>query len=132
MAWGSLHRNYTLSTTKGHSITFKKGERTWIPPIIVQDAMAIGVILEEQVEVLAAEAARSEAMSDDKRREQVFAAFEKLMLRNNRGDFTASGLPHPKKMAEFINFEIGEKLRDDLWKQYNQMKSDEAEAERTK
>ena len=126
MPYFTLQRNYALSTTKGHSVNFKKGERTWVPLSIVQEAMSIGAIPEEPIDILSPEQEALKEPTDAKRREVVFAAFEKLMLRAGRGDFTASGQPHPKKLEEIVGFEMDQKEREALWTAYNAMKQEEA------
>lgn len=127
MPWFTLNRTYLLSTTKGHSVNFYKGVRTWVPAGIVPEAVAIGAIPEEEVDVLGPDETKQEpAMSMEKREEIVFAAFEKLLLRNQRGDFQASGQPHPKKVEEICGFSMSEKERQAYWQKYNQKKSDEA------
>lgn len=125
MPWFTLNRNHTLSTTKGHSVNFKKGERTWVPSLIMQEAMACGAIPETPVDILPEESERI-VLTDAARKEKIFAAFEKLLLRSNRGDFSASGQPHPKKLDELLGFEVDTKEREIMWHAYNAKKADEA------
>lgn len=127
MPWFTLHRNYTLSSTKGHIVNFKKDARTWVPAALVQEALSIGAKPEEDIEkLLPQEKQEAQIVPDAKRKEAMFAAFEKIVLRNARGDFLASGQPHPRKLLELTGFETSEKERQVMWEQYNQMKSDEA------
>lgn len=125
MPWFTLNRNYALSTTKGHSVNFKKGEKTWVPNGIVQEAIAIGAQPDEPIDILPPEVEKVH-ITDEKRRELFFAVFEKLLLRNQRGDFSANGQPHPKKLEEMLGFEVGQKEREAMWAQYNAKKSEEA------
>jgi hypothetical protein len=125
MPWFTLKRNYLLSTTKGHSVNFKKGERTWVPQGILTEALAIGAVPEEPVDPLTPEQVEMQALTTDQRKEKVFAAYEKLMLRAQRGDFSASGQPSQKKVEEIVGFEMDAKERDALWVAYNAMKQDE-------
>lgn len=129
MPWFTLSRNYALSTTKGQSVNFKKGERTWVPKGIVQEALAIGAVPEEPIDSLLPEEALPERKVTDaaERKEKVFAAFEKLVLRSGRGDFSASGHPHPKKLEELTGFEMAQREREVLWEEYNTKKAEEAE-----
>lgn len=126
MPWFTLHRKFTLSTTKGHIVNFEKNERTWVPAGIVPEAVAIGAVPEEPVKVLGDEAAEEAPMSSAERKNKVFAAFEKLLLRANRGDFSANGQPHPRKLEEILGFDMPQKERELLWQEYNAMKEDEA------
>jgi hypothetical protein len=127
MPWFTLNRTYLLSTTKGHSVNFYKGVRNWVPAGIVPEAVAIGAIPEEEVDVLGPEQQEAPAMSQADRKKLVFAAFEKLFLRSARGDFSASGQPHPKKLEEILGFDMPQKERELLWQEYNAAKADEAE-----
>jgi hypothetical protein len=126
MPWFTLNRNYNLSTTKGHSVNFKKGVRTWVPAGIIPEAVAIGAIPEDEVDVLGPEAQEKPAMSSSDRKKMAFDAFDKLFLRGGRGDFTASGQPHPRKLEEILGFEMPQKERELLWQEYNTAKAEEA------
>lgn len=130
MPWFTLHRNYALSTTKGHSVNFKKGERTWVPKAVVAEAVAIGAVSEEPVDVLPPEAPPPVKVTEVERKAAVFAAFEKILLRSHRGDFMASGQPHPRKVEELLGFDVPQKERDALWMEYNAKKAEEAEQEK--
>lgn len=125
MPFFTLNRNYALSTTKGHSVNFKKGEKVWVPQALIQDALAVGAVPENQVDVLP-DTTEKPVVTDAKRKELIFAAFEKLVLRAGRGDFSASGHPHPKKLEEILGFETPQREREILWEEYNTKKSEEA------
>lgn len=127
MPYFTLNRNYALSTTKGHSVNFKKGERTWVPLGIVAEAIAIGATPEEPIDVLPPDTPERKQIADAELKEKAFAAFEKMLLRNNRGDFSASGTPNPKKLEEMVGVDIPQKHRDALWIEYNAKKAEEAE-----
>jgi hypothetical protein len=126
MPWFKLNRNFALSTTKGHSVNFKKGERTWVPTLIISEAMAIGAVPEDPKDVEAVEAPEVKVLTDERRKAAIFAAFEKLMLRSQRGDFTASGQPHPRKLEDILGFDMIQREREALWEEYNAMKAEEA------
>jgi hypothetical protein len=121
----TLNRNYALSTTKGHSVNFKKGEKVWVPAAIAQEALAIGAISETPIDVLSDEE-KALNPSAEKRKELAFAAFDKLILRGARGDFSASGQPSPVKVNEICGFELDPKERETLWVAYNAKKAEEA------
>lgn len=125
MPYFTLSRNYALSTTKGHSVNFKKGEKVWVPAAIVQDALAIGAVPEVPIDVLSEEE-KALNPNEEKRRELAFAAFEKLILRAARGDFSASGQPSPAKVNELCGFELDAKEREKFWLAYNAKKNEEA------
>jgi hypothetical protein len=133
MPWFTLHRNYSLSTTFGHIIGFKKGEATWVPPACVPSAVAIGAqpVVELKLDtditdVLPPEEKEEIPLTPDQRREKYFAAFEKMVLRSERTDFTASGLPHLKKLEEITGLSVSQPERDAMWGKYNESKQETA------
>lgn len=121
----TLHRNFTLRTTKGHTISFVKGEPVYVPPMCVPDAVAIGAVPEEAVDVLGDDAQPVVHLTADEREKKLFAAFDTLLARSERGDFTASGLPHVKKVEELVGFEMHNKERDAAWQAYQGAKVEE-------
>lgn len=125
MPFFTLHRNHILRTTKGFTVEFAKGEKTWVPPAVVPDAVAIGAVSDEEIEVLEGEVQPVSSISPEEREKALFDAFELLLARNDRGDFTASGLPHAKKLSEICGFEIGNRERDAAWMTYTQNKANE-------
>jgi hypothetical protein len=131
MPWFTLQRNYALSTTKGQSVNFKKGEKTWVPKGIVQEALAIGAVPDEPLDATlfpdVAATPEKKVIDAAERKNTVFAAFEKLVLRSGRGDFSASGHPHPRKLEEIVGFEMAQREREALWEEYNAKKAEEAE-----
>jgi hypothetical protein len=127
MPYFTLNRNYALSTTKGHSINFKKGEKTWVPQAIITEALAIGAVPETPIDVLPPEEQKLAALTTDERKQKMFAAFEKLILRSGRSDFSASGHPNPKRLEEITGFETDQKEREALWTAYHTLKQEEAD-----
>lgn len=128
MPYFTLHRNYILRTTKGHSIAFTKGAKAWVPPICVPDAVAIGAVPEdESIDVLPAELAPKPELPADERKTRILAAIETLVARNERGDFTAAGMPHCKKLESLCGFEVYNRERDDVWMAYTKAKAEAAE-----
>lgn len=124
MPWFTLHRNYSMSTKAGHVIGFMKGVKTWVPPAIVADAVAIGaqpVDRTDETEVIPTEIEASQLSAAEKRA-KYFESFEKMLTRNQRGDFTASGLPHAKILEGMLGFQVMTPERDSMWSEYNASK----------
>lgn len=111
-----LNRNYTLSSLFGHTVTFKKGEETYVAPILVPECVAIGA---EQVDgaadVLGPETAEAVPMSPAEREAAIMLAFNELATRNDRSDFTGAGVPTPKAIEKLTGFKVDVKERDSLW-----------------
>lgn len=126
MPFFTLHRNFTLRTTKGHAIAFVKGEPTWVPPMCVPDAVAIGAVPKDgDVDVLGEEAAPVAQLSGEERESKLFAAFETMLNRTERTDFTASGLPHTKRLSDMVGFDVTNRERDAAWQAYTQSKAEQ-------
>lgn len=122
----TLHRNHTLRSTKGHTITFVKGEPVWVPPVCVPEAVAIGAVPQETIpDVLGAEAAPVVQMTLEDRDAAITKAFEFLLSRNERGDFNASGLPSIKKVSDIVGFDVTNSMRDQAWMAYTASKTTE-------
>jgi hypothetical protein len=125
MPFFTLHRNYTLRTTKGHTIQFVKGQEVWVPPACVPDAVSIGAVSSEQTDTLGDEVAPVVIMAPEEREKAIFAAFDTLLARQDRGDFTASGLPHVKKVWDICGFEVTNRERDAAWQTYSSLKAEQ-------
>jgi len=127
MPFFTLHRNYALQTTKGRSFNFVKGEPVWVTPECVPDAIAIGAIPEESVaDVLGDESAPPVYLTPQEREAKLFAAFDLMIARDERGDFTASNMPHCKRLISIVGFEVYNTERDEAWQKYNQLKAESA------
>jgi len=122
----TLHRNYVLRTTKGHAISFKEGEPTNIPPVCVEDAVAIGARPVEGEADNINETPEPIIMSTAERKEKVFEAFRTMKARNERLDFTGTGIPNAKRLPQLLGFDITSKERDVYWQEF---RTDERETE---
>lgn len=126
MPYFTLHRDYVLRTTKGHSIGFTKGEKTWVPPMCVPDVVAIGAVpVDAAVDVIGDEPVVQAPLTHDEREAKLFAAFETLIARNERGDFGANGLPTTKKLQDMCGFEILNRERDEAWVKFTALKAEQ-------
>lgn len=119
-----MHRNRTVSTARGHIIEFKKGEPTYVPPECYEDVIAVGATPEEELpdEPVAENA---EPTDPGAREKAIFEAFEKLVTRNGREDFAASGAPNGKALNNILGFAVDSKERLTLW---NKFQSEKGEA----
>jgi hypothetical protein len=122
----TLHRNFVLRTTKGHAINFRKGKPTYVPPMCVPDAVAIGAqALDGDADVLGEEVAEPIPLTQPERDAKIREAIETMVGRNERNDFTGSGLPDIRKMNALTGFEVSKRERDRVWQAYQ---ADVAEA----
>ena len=119
-----LHRNYALRSMSGHMINFIKGEPTWVPPVCVKEAVAIGAQpLDGPVDVLEPETQVVVDPSGDERKQLIFAAFEDMEAKNEREDWTASGMPRDAALEKVLGFKVDTKERNALWLEYREAKA---------
>lgn len=124
----TLHRHYLLRTTKGHTIKFLKGKPTFVPPLCVEDAVAIGAVPENEADgdVLGEEVVEV-VLSPAERKTKIRAAIEVMVRRNERNDFTGNGMPHLKKLEALTGFDVHSREREKIWQEFReeQMAADE-------
>jgi hypothetical protein len=113
-----LNRTHTLRTTFGHIINFHKNEPTHVPPECVKDAVAIGAQpTEGEIDVIG-EAKEDVVLSATERKELLNKAFTRLEVRQERGDFTAQGVPNLRVLEGMTGFSVQTKERDEAWQAY--------------
>lgn len=113
-----LPRNRTIASTCGLSIEFKKGELHLVPPAMYAEVIAAGGVPESELaeDELPTKAATPEALAD--RKAAIFKAFDVIVKRNTREDFTAGGMPHNAVLARETGWAVAAKERDSTWVEY--------------
>ena len=112
-----LNRNRTYASTMGHSIEFKKGEPTYVPPALWAEVQTIGAVPEE--EIPEDETVKTNEPTDPhKRTEDILAAIELVATRNTRDDFGANGSPHVRALAVVLGWKPTPQERDLLWARF--------------
>lgn len=120
----TLHRNFVLRSKFGHAINFRKGKPAWVPPVCVAEAVAIGAQpVDEDVDVIGDEP-KVVHLAPHEREEKIMEVILKLVARNERGDFTAAGLPDLRKMNGMLDFEATKPERDMVWQRYQAEQAD--------
>lgn len=110
------NRDVRVSSTKGHTVHFKKGEPCDVPDIILNECLAVGAIpadgeaLPEEEVVVATPAPEGAARQDS-----ILTAMRVMQARNDRGDFTAAGLPNTKVLMKETGFEVKANEIPALW-----------------
>lgn len=119
----TMSRDRTVNSVLGHTIFFPKGVPTYVPPEMHREVLALGAdceeldASEELAEPTPPEA--PEAPSDPtERKKALFEAFDRMVLRNRRGDFTAGGQPHIKVLSKELGWPVGDKERDLEWVEF--------------
>lgn len=100
-----LNRNMTLSTTMGHVIRFVKDKPINVPSICRAAAAEIGAVPTDGKPVGEEDAPKKLPVIDHaERREKILEAIELLVERNERGDFTAAGVPSVSPVNSLLDF----------------------------
>lgn len=112
----TLNRNHVLRTTSG-VISFYKGEKTFVPKHMEREALAIGaeIVDGEAPDPLGPEKVLPAIPAGEDRREQIIAAIEMLVERNDSSDFTGSGSPSVKAVARLLGFDVERSELADAW-----------------
>lgn len=112
------YRDFVVSSVMGHSIEFKKGVPTACPPTMHAELIAIGIMPEEPMVEEPVDEATQAPQDPVAYEAAVFAAFDKIVLRNTREDFTGTGVPHLGPMEKALGWKIDSKARDALYKKW--------------
>lgn len=103
-----LNRNYTLSTTLGHSVRFVRGEPTYVPPAVRHLAIGVGAVPADGSDpnVLPEEQTETVQLSPEERVGAIRAAIERIVARNERLDFTAAGIPTVAAVSDMLGWKV--------------------------
>lgn len=104
-----LNRKYRLASTLGHVIIFQKGEEVDVPDVLVREAVDIGAeFVDEKArdEVFKEPEEDAQPVNPAERRDDIAAAVEKIIDRNSRDDFTATGNPKLKAVSDEVGYKI--------------------------
>ena len=120
-----MHRNKTVASVMGLAIAFEKGVPMQVPPYMYQEVLAAGGVSEDELvedEVLAQ--VSSEPSDPGTRKNALFDAFDKIVLRNTREEFTGAGIPHAAVLTKELGWAVNAKERDAAWIEFKVGKSD--------
>lgn len=99
-----MGRNYTLRTSKGHTIRFKKMEPKWVPKSVESEAMRFGAFPADTDEKAVQQADEEEAskpkMPDEPREIRLRNAIIEMVGENVRNDWTGTGRPKNDVLAK--------------------------------
>lgn len=110
-------KDRVVGGTTGHFIRFKKGEPTEVPREMWSEVQAAGAVPESDLPT-DEPAIVQQTYDPIERQRQFFEVFEMLENRNERGDFTASGLPNSKMIEKVLGFQVVNNERDAMWDKY--------------
>ena len=111
-------RNMTVSSRSGRSVEFGKGVPIYCPPQMHAELIACGIVPAEEIPEVEVKPG-SEPTVAAEREAALFGAFDKIVLRAKRGDFSGTGAPHAAVLAKELNWSgIDAKERDAAWQKF--------------
>lgn len=117
-------RKMTAVSISGRSVEFEKGVPTYAPPQMHAELIKLGIVPAEEIPEPEDPGNPKEPTLESDRRAAFYAAFERLVLRNKRNDFSGTGIPHSAVLAKEMGWtEIDRKERDQFWQQFNSDKA---------
>lgn len=120
-----MNRTRTIASVMGLAIEFEKNVPTFVPPYMYQEVIAAGGVSENE---LTDEELKSgnpnEPFDSAERKAALMTAFEQIVLRNIREEFTAGGTPHNAVMAKELGWPVPAKERDIAWTEFKADKAD--------
>ncbi len=111
----TFQRDRVVATTKGHVVSFKKGVPTEVPAMIYDEVIAAGGVPDDEVPEAPAKLAARGPVATAERELELFIAFETIVARGKRDDFTAGGAPHVKAVEAELGWDVDSKERDTTW-----------------
>lgn len=109
----TMHRDRVVTSKYGRSFAFKKGEPLHVPEMCYEEVMAAGGAPEDDLPdetpegpVVPQGADRTKAIAD---------AMKGMILKANREDFMASGMPKVPSLVAVLGFPVDAKERDSIW-----------------
>lgn len=123
-----MARDRVVTSVLGHSIEFKKGEPTYVPPALHAEVMSLGAEPEDadmpDPRDPKVPTGVEEPTDPTKRGEDILAAIELIAARNSREDFTAAGAPHLKVLNAMLGWNVSAPERDAQWLRFQAGKDD--------
>ena len=111
-------RNMTVSSRSGRSVEFEKHVPTYAPSQMHAELIAMGIVPAEEIPEVVVDASNEPSLPTD-REAALFTVFEKLILRNKRGDFAGTGAPHAAVLAKELGWSgLDAKERDAVWQKF--------------
>ncbi len=111
-------RDITVASKSGRSVFFPKGVATYAPDQMHAELVQNGILPTVEIPEPADDGSVKEPTISAERQAAVEAAFEKLILRNKRGDFAGTGAPHVAVMSKELGWTLDGKERDALWQAF--------------
>lgn len=120
-----MHKTRVIASVMGLSIEFEKGVPTFVPPYMYQEIIAAGGVPESELSDEELKTGNpNEPLDPAERKAALMKAFDQIVLRNVREEFTAGGSPHNAVMAKELGWTVSAKDRDAAWAEFRAGKPD--------
>ena len=113
-------RNMTVTSLSGRSVQFVKGEPKYAPHQMHGELIAQGVVPAEEMPAAPVDDGPRAPDTEAERQAAIFEAFKAIALKDNRKEFTASGMPHVAVIEKIVGWDVDSKERDALWAKFSQ------------
>ena len=114
-----MQRNRVVASVMGLSIEFEKGVPMFVPPYMYNEVIASGAVPETELTDDELKTGNPDEPIDPvKRKAAIAEAFNLIVLRNIREEFTAGGIPHNAVLAKELGWSVAAKERDTLWAEF--------------
>lgn len=124
MAEFMLNRNLTVRSTSGYTVVFEKGVPTHVPPVMIQEVLAIGAErLDAAQDSHHTEPVVKQEPIGEEREAEILSAIELVVEKNEPRDFTATGMPTVKVISTIVGFAVDKKELSDVWGKRNEAKA---------
>lgn len=111
-----LNRNYTLTSTQGHSVRFEKGTPVHVPPGLYGEVLALGgEFVDGEGLPEQAVKANQEPLDGVERDQRLLDAVCAIAETNDVDDFTAAGMPKAEAVAKRAGFKATNKDVAKAW-----------------
>ena len=122
----TCNRTVTI-TAKGHCVVIRKGQPSYVPLELAQEAIALGAepVGADKEAFLPTDETTEEQLSVEDRNAMIFAAFDQIVATNNSSDFGADCKPTLAAVKELVKFPLVKKELVALYQQYRVSKAED-------
>jgi len=113
-----LNRDHLHVSLTGLSVLFKADVPTFVPPRLVKEVIALGGVAADEdkaAEAIALAEIDRAKVEMDARRPAIVAAVEKMLERNQRGDFTAGARPNINVLNKETGLMVTTQELEPIW-----------------
>lgn len=121
-----LNRKYLHRSLMGHTISFEKGQPTYVPPECEKEVVSFGAecVDAEAPDVLDPEKPVIRELSLGERKDELFAAFDLIAEKNDSKEFTAQGVPTVKAVERVTGFDVEKMEVVEAWGEWKIAKAE--------